>query len=59
MALEAEMETHRTERLPLPDATELEKVMRDTFHLIKETSLSEVTATVSKRDVEQIPKPEA
>jgi len=41
-------------RLPLPDAAELEKVMRDTFHLIKESSLSEVTATVSKRDVEQM-----
>jgi SpoVK/Ycf46/Vps4 family AAA+-type ATPase len=41
-------------RLPLPDAAELERVVRDTFRAIKEKSYHEVTATITRRDMETL-----
>lgn len=41
-------------RVPLPDATELEKVARDTFMQIRDSSYYEVSSSLSKRDFEQM-----
>ncbi len=41
-------------RLPLPDAAELERVVRDTFRSIRETSLCEVSSSLNRRDLEQL-----
>jgi AAA+ superfamily predicted ATPase len=40
--------------LPLPDVGELEEVIRATFKTIKQRSLSEVTSTVTKLELEQM-----
>jgi SpoVK/Ycf46/Vps4 family AAA+-type ATPase len=41
-------------RLPLPEAAELERVVRDTFYHVRDTGYMEVTSTLTKRDMEQI-----
>jgi hypothetical protein len=41
-------------KLPLSDETELEKVVRDTFHDIKTHSLYEITCSLTKRDMETL-----
>jgi SpoVK/Ycf46/Vps4 family AAA+-type ATPase len=40
--------------MPLPDTEELEKVLRDTFRSVRESSLEEITSTLTKREAEQI-----
>lgn len=40
--------------MPLPDAAEMEKVIRDTFRSIRDESMEEYTSSVTKRDVEQM-----
>lgn len=40
--------------LPLPEAAELEKVVRSTFRRIKDESYQEITTTLTKRELEQV-----
>jgi ATP-dependent 26S proteasome regulatory subunit len=41
-------------RFPLPEADELEKVVRSTFRRIKDESYQEITTTLTKRELEQV-----
>jgi SpoVK/Ycf46/Vps4 family AAA+-type ATPase len=40
--------------MPLPDATELEEVIKETFRRIRDKSYYEIESTVTKRDIEQM-----
>jgi ATP-dependent 26S proteasome regulatory subunit len=41
-------------QVPLPDAAELEKVVRETYRRIKDSSYYEITASLTRRDMEQL-----
>ncbi len=41
-------------RLPLPDHAALEQAVRDTFRRVRETSVYKVTASLTRRDLEQL-----
>jgi SpoVK/Ycf46/Vps4 family AAA+-type ATPase len=40
--------------MPLPSAEDLEKVLRDTFRDVRDSSYEEITSAVSKKDIEQM-----
>jgi hypothetical protein len=41
-------------RLPLPDSSELEQIVRETYRKIRDASYYEITASLTKRDFDQL-----